>query len=150
LKKTEPPVKKVLVSACLLGYRCRYNGEVLDKREIPEPDAAVIPVCPEELGGLPTPRPPSFFEDSHTGADILRGCGRIVTEEGKDRTAAFVEGAEKTLEIAKKTGAGKAYLKERSPSCGCFSVYVKERCVSGIGVTAALLRENGIRIISVE
>ncbi len=146
----ELPIKKVLVSACLLGYRCRYNGEVLEKREIPEPDAAIIPVCPEELGDLSTPRSPSFFEDNHTGADILHGQGRIVSEEGEDRTAAFMKGAKKTLEIAMKTGAEKAYLKERSPSCGCRTVYVGQTCVPGIGVTAALLKENGIRIISVE
>ncbi|NOY22281.1 MAG: DUF523 domain-containing protein [Acidobacteria bacterium] len=142
--------EKVLVSACLLGYRCRYNAEVLEKRNIPEPDETIIPVCPEELGGLPTPRSPSFFEDSRTGREVLHGNGRIVSETGKNRTTAFINGAKKTLEIARDVGAGKAYLKERSPSCGCHTVYVGESQVPGIGVTAALLKENGIQIISVE
>ncbi len=142
--------EKVLVSACLLGYRCRYNAEVLEKRDIPEPAEAIIPVCPEELGGLSTPRSPSFFEDRRTGREVLHGKGRIVSETGENRTTAFIDGAKKTLEIAKETGAKKAYLKERSPSCGCHTVYVGESRVSGIGITAALLEENGLQIISVE
>lgn len=140
----------VLVSACLLGHSCRYNEEILRKREIPHPAEAIVTVCPEELGGLPTPRSPSFFEDEHTGADVLHGQGRIVSEEGEDRSPAFLDGARKTLEIARKVGAGRAYLKERSPSCGCRQVYVGASRVPGIGLTAALLREEGIEIIPVE
>ncbi len=148
--KKPGPTEKVLVSACLLGICCRYNAEVLEKRTIPEPDDAIIPVCPEELGGLSTPRSPSFFEDRRTGLAILGGNGRIVSAEGEDRTAAFIAGAKKTLEIAEKNGVRKAYLKERSPSCGCRTVYVRENRVPGMGVTAALLKENGIETISVE
>ncbi|MCK5879654.1 MAG: DUF523 domain-containing protein [Holophagae bacterium] len=150
LTKQSEHTDKVLVSACLLGHRCRYNAEILEKRTIPEPAEAIVPVCPEELGGLSTPRPPSFFEDMRTGREVLHGNGRIVSESGEDRTAAFVDGAKKALEIAKEAGAKKAYLKERSPSCGCHTVYVGENQVPGIGVTAALLKENGIVIISVE
>ena len=150
LTKQPEHIDKVLVSACLLGYRCRYNAEVLEKRDIPELAEAIIPVCPEELGGLSTPRTPSFFEDTRTGREVLHGNGRIVSETGEDRTATFVDGARKTLEIAKEIGAGKAYLKERSPSCGCHTVYVGENQTPGIGVTAALLEENGVQIISVE
>jgi len=141
---------KVLVSACLLGHRCRYNAEILEVRTIPEPPDAIVPVCPEELGGLSTPRTPSFFKDKGTGREVLHGNGQIVSEAGEDRTEAFVDGAEKTLKIAREVGAGKAYLKERSPSCGCHTVYVGENKVPGIGVTAALLKENGICIISVD
>jgi len=148
--KGEKEKSKVLVSACLLGYCCRYNGEILPKREIPEHPDAIIAVCPEELGGLPTPRSPSFFEDEHTGTDMLRGKGRIISDEGEDRSAAFLEGARKTLEIAHRHGAKKAYLKERSPSCGCQIVYVRDTRVPGMGVTAALLSRAGIKIIPVE
>ena len=111
----------------------------------------MVPVCPEELGGLPTPRSPSFFEDEHTGKDVVadRG-GRVITEAGEDRTAAFLVGASRTLEIARQMGARKAYLKERSPSCGCHTVYVQGKQVPGKGVAAALLEENGIEIISVD
>lgn len=140
----------VLVSACLLGHRCRYNAEVLVPREIPVDPELIVPVCPEEMGGLPTPRSPSFFEDEQTGEEILCGKGRIVSEEGEDRTEAFLEGARKTLGIAQQLGARKAFLKERSPSCGCNEVYVGDTRVPGIGVTAALLRREGIEIISVD
>ncbi|RLE17226.1 MAG: DUF523 domain-containing protein [Acidobacteria bacterium] len=150
MTKPPEPTEKVLVSACLLGYRCRYNAEILEPRKIPEPVDAIVPICPEELGGLPTPRTPSFFEDMQTGREVLHGNGRVVSEAGEDRTAAFVNGAKKTLKIAKEAGAKRAYLKERSPSCGCHTVYVGEDRVPGIGVTAALLEENGIVIISVE
>lgn len=150
MTKQSERTDKVLVSACLLGVRCRYNAEVLEKRDIPELAEAIVPVCPEELGGLSTPRTPSFFEDMRTGREVLHGNGRIISETGEDRTAAFLEGAKKTLEIAKEAGAKKAYLKERSPSCGCHTVYVGENRVPGIGVTAALLKETGMQIISVE
>jgi uncharacterized protein YbbK (DUF523 family) len=149
--KQQQRTEKVLVSACLLGYRCRYNGQLLEGKRIPEDPTLLIPVCPEELGGLPTPRSPSFFEDEHTGADIVSGVGgRVITEAGEDRTDAFLAGARRTLAIAREAGARKAYLKERSPSCGCHTVYVQGKQFRGKGVTAALLEKNGIEIVSVE
>jgi len=133
---------KVLVSACLLGVNCRYNG-------IPKKDGAVrallsgegitlIPVCPEQLGGLSTPRTPSE----------QKGDG-VVSSEGEDRTEAFLRGAEETLRIAKLYGCEAALLKERSPSCGNKEVYdgsFTGTVVPGEGVTAELLRENGVKV----
>ncbi|PJB76734.1 MAG: DUF523 domain-containing protein [Acidobacteria bacterium CG_4_9_14_3_um_filter_49_7] len=150
MKQTQS-TEKVLVSACLLGYRCRYNAELLEVRTIPEPADAIVLVCPEELGSLPTPRPRSFFEDEHTGADLVSGVGgRVITEAGEDLTSAFLAGARRTLAIAREVGARKAYLKERSPSCGCNTIYVQGEQSRGKGVTAALLEKNGIEIVPVE
>lgn len=132
----------VLVSACLLGVNCRYNG-------IPKEDGAVkallsgeditlIPVCPEQLGGLSTPRTPSE----------RKGDG-VVSSEGEDRTETFLRGAEETLRIAKLYGCEAALLKERSPSCGNKAVYdgsFTGTVIQGEGVTAELLRKNGVKV----
>ncbi len=133
---------KVLVSACLLGVNCRYNGvpkEVAEVKELLErEDISLIPVCPEQLGGLPTPRTPSERRGS-----------LVVSSEGEDRTEAFLRGAEKALRIAKLYGCESAILKERSPSCGNKEVYdgnFTGTLVSGEGVTAELLRANGLKV----
>ncbi len=143
---TEP----VLVSACLLGHRCRYNGEVLNPRPLNLPAKRIVPVCPEQLGGLAVPRSPSFFDRDEGGEGVLNGTTRVISEDGTDRTAAFLEGAERTLAIARETGAASACLKERSPSCGCREIYVGPVRKRGCGVTTALLKRNGIRIIPVD
>ena len=131
----------VLVSACLLGVPCRYDGQ--SKRHPLAQELCrrhrVIPVCGEIFGGLPTPRPP---------AEI---CGqRVVTREGADVTAAYRRGAEAVLELARLTGAEAAVLKERSPSCGSGAVYdgtFSGTLTAGWGVAAGLLREQGIRVL---
>lgn len=131
----------VLVSACLLGVPCRYDGQ--SKRHSLAQELCrrhrVIPVCGEIFGGLPTPRPP---------AEI---CGqRVVTREGADVTAAYRRGAEAVLELARLTGAEAAVLKERSPSCGSGAVYdgtFSGTLTAGWGVAAGLLREQGIRVL---
>lgn len=131
--------EKLLVSACLLGENCKYSGgnnynpavEALKER------FELIPVCPEQLGGLPTPRVPSE-----------RVGDRVLNREGADVTDAFRLGAEKTLEIALAHGVRRAVLQERSPSCGCGMVYdgtFSGKLVPGQGVTAELLRKNGIQ-----
>ena len=130
----------VLVSACLLGVPCRYDGQ--SKRHPLAQELCrrhrVIPVCGEIFGGLPTPRPP---------AEI---CGqRVVTREGADVTAAYRRGAEAVLELARLTGAEAAVLKERSPSCGCGYIYdgsFSGTLVPGDGVTARLLKAHGIPV----
>ena len=133
---------RVLVSACLLGVNCRYNGIPKENEAVKEllerEDIFLIPVCPEQLGGLPTPRTPSE-----------RRGEAVVSSEGEDRTAAFAKGAEETLRIAKLYGCEAALLKERSPSCGNKEVYdgsFTGTAVTGEGVTAELLRKNGVKV----
>jgi len=130
----------VLVSACLLGIPCRWHGRKPKKREALigrlKKKYVLIPVCPEQLGGMPTPR---TGEKLHgTGADVLDGRSRIIAPEtGKDVTQFHINGARYTLEIAKIAGARRAYLKGGSPSCD------RE------GVTGELLKRAHIKVIRV-
>ena len=133
--------ERLLVSACLLGENCKYSG---GNNYCPAAAALaerfeLIPVCPEQLGGLPTPRVPAE-----------RVGDRVLTRDGADVKDADRLGAEKTLETALANGVKRAALQERSPSCGCGAIYdgtFSGRLVPGDGVTAALLREHGIEII---
>lgn len=133
-------MENLLISACLLGVRCRYDGEG-------QPTLAVealmeryhlIPVCPEQLGGLPTPRMP-----------CERVEGIVQAKTGEDMTAQYLRGAEQALHLARRFSCRKAVLKERSPSCGSGEVYdgtFTGTLVPGDGVTAELLRKNGIAV----
>ena len=117
---------KVLVSACLLGRACRYHGgdakeEALEST-LDEGGAEIVPFCPEEAGGLGTPRPPAQIHGGD-GEAVLDGKARVVTEDGRDVTEAFLAGARAALEAARGEGCSTAYLKERSPSCGCALVH---------------------------
>lgn len=131
---------KILVSACLLGARCRYDGE---SKAHPEMEALaeqhiLIPVCPEQLGGLPTPRPPAE-----------RKGERVVTQTGTDVTEQYRRGAEEALKLCKLLGCEAAVLKERSPSCGCGEIYDgthSKELTAGDGVTAELLKMQGIPV----
>lgn len=130
----------VLVSACLLGCPCRYDGAGrADARVLALVKThRLIPVCPEQLGGLPTPRPPAE-----------RVGERVLASDGTDVTPAFARGAEETLRLARLLGCTAAILKARSPSCGNGQIYdgtFSGRLVSGSGVTAALLLQNGIAV----
>lgn len=130
----------ILVSACLLGVSCRYDGKS-------KPDVRVqqlmtqhhlIPVCAEIFGGLPTPRKPAERQDD-----------RVVTADGDDVTAAYQRGAEEVLRLAKLYGAKCAILKERSPSCGSGIIHnghFDGGLTEGWGVTAELLRRSGITV----
>ena len=134
--------EKLLVSACLLGEDCKYSGgnNYTPTIEALKEKFDIISVCPEQLGGLPTPRTPSE-----------RAGTRVLTRSGADVTEAFRQGAEKTLEIARASGAVRAVFQERSPSCGSGSVYdgtFSGTLVPGRGVTAELLEKNGIRVYS--
>lgn len=136
VKKKEP----LIVSACLMGVGCRYDGESRGREDISRlaEKYTLIPVCPEIYGGLPTPRTP---------AEIV-GV-RVLTRDGRDVTAEYERGAAATLKIAEITGAKKALLKERSPSCGTGSVYdgtFTGALRPGDGVAAALLRCAGLSI----
>ena len=132
----------VLVSACLLGVACRYDGasKGLPDSVLRELMArhVLVPACPEQLGGLPTPRLPS----ERIGA-------QVVMKDGTEVTAAYRRGAEEALRLARLFGCRRAVLKERSPSCGSGTIYdgsFSGRLAGGDGVTAALLRENGIAV----
>jgi len=133
-----------LCSACLLGVNCRYDGKnALNTRvvELLEKET-LIPVCPEQLGGLPTPREP---------AEIVGK--RVITKSGKDVTENFMRGARETLKIAKLFDVKEAVLKQGSPSCGCGRIYdgtFSGRTVRGDGVTAALLKRHGIKVVTEE
>lgn len=137
-----------------MGYNCKYTG---GNNYCPELKKLLykdllIPVCPEELGGLSTPRLPARF-DHADGRAVLEGRAKINDESGRDVTENFLTGAFKALRIAKKNGVYLAVLKERSPSCGSSQVYIAargERPVQGTGVTAALLQQSGIKVCSDE
>jgi len=128
----------VLVSACLLGVCCRYDGTSREEPRVIADLAGtrMVPICPEQMGGLPTPRVPCDLVGGD-GADVLEGRAHVVDKDGVDRTANFIRGAEESLKLAQRFGARRAVLKARSPSCGVAS-----------GVTAALLRKNGISMES--
>lgn len=127
-----------LVSACLAGRACRYNGTacaVPELKRLVEAGLALA-VCPEELGGLPTPRPP--VEIRH---------GRAMDRHGRDVTAQFLQGAEAALVLARARNIRRAILKERSPSCGCGLIYdgtFSRRLTAGDGITVARLRRAGV------
>lgn len=134
-------MENIIVSACLLGVKCRYNGggEVYDGMKELLNKYHLVPVCPEILGGLGIPRTPAEC----TG-------DKVITCEGVDVTDAYLRGANQTLNIAKLYNAKTAVLKERSPSCGCERVYdgsFSKTLINGHGVTAKLLLDNGIHII---
>jgi uncharacterized protein YbbK (DUF523 family) len=142
----------VVVSACLVGVRCRYDGkdQLLPSLDALAADCALLPLCPEVLGGLGVPRPPASFEGDGGGAAALTGTARLRASDGRDLTDAFVRGARRADELARLAGAGAAWLKERSPSCGCKVVHQGDRLVSGRGVFAELLAARGIRLQSDE
>lgn len=133
---------KLLISGCLLGLACRYDGEC---RPLPEEKLGrlrekfqLIPVCPEQLGGLSTPRNPS----ERVGALVISNVGNDVTEE-------YQKGAKEVLKLAKLFGCTAALLKEKSPACGNGLIYdgtFRKNLVTGDGVAAELLKKNGIQV----
>ncbi|MDT8318579.1 MAG: DUF523 domain-containing protein [bacterium] len=139
----------VIVSACLLGINCRYDGaNSLDESLIEQiKDSHVVQVCPEQLGGLPTPRVAAEICDGD-GFDVLSGRARVVNIEAADVSEQFVKGAKEVLKIAGLVGAKKAYLKEKSPSCGVNLIKCGNLEKSGSGVLAALLSKEGIELFA--
>ena len=132
----------ILVSACLLGVPCRYDGTgQADERILALAKTRhLIPVCPEQLGGLPTPRPPA--ERSGT---------RVLTRDDRDVTAQFQRGAEETLRLSRLFSCQIAILKANSPSCGSGQIYdgcFCGRLIHGDGLTAALLKQDGLTVLS--
>lgn len=142
----------VLVSACLLGERCRYDGrDQRSDRVLAALDGkSVVPVCPEAAAGMGIPRPPVQLRGGD-GAEVLRGTAAATDRDsGEDRTAAFRQGAACAVEAAHRFGATVAILKERSPSCGSRQVWVDGELSKGRGVAAAALIEAGISVVSDE
>lgn len=143
----------ILVSACLLGLTTRYDGKAAANENVlaylRQSQAVAIPICPEQLAGLPTPRPRCWFT-SEDGSALLSGSGRLENENGEDVSNFFLDGARQCLKIAQLVQAGRAILKERSPSCGSHQVYLRQEKVAGQGVTAALLKQHDIIICSDE
>ncbi|MBC9783960.1 DUF523 domain-containing protein [Heliobacterium chlorum] len=143
----------ILVSSCLLGIRSKYDGSVNTVEELLNlcREGKAIPVCPEQLGGSPTPRPPVELIGDGGGQAVLAEKARALTDAGDDVSAIFTEGAAQVLRIAQLYGAKMAILKERSPSCGVHYIYdgsFTSRKISGQGVTTALLKEHGIQVYS--
>jgi len=141
----------VLVSACLLGIRCRYDGSTNPAGEL---DALlegkhVVAICPEEMGSLPTPRPAAQLHGG-SAADVLDGKAIVRTHQGNDVTAEFLQGAQQVARIAAEMGAQTAILKERSPSCGVCCVHRDGQLVEGRGVAAEALARMGVQLTSLD
>ena len=143
----------MLVSACLLGRSCRYDGghcrDDLLERELRARGLEALPICPELEGGLGTPRPAASFERRAPQGDG-RGEFRLRSETGEDLTAAFERGARAALELCRREGVREAYLKENSPSCGVHRTSVEGVRVAGMGLTSARLQAAGVRLHAVE
>ena len=137
-------MKKILISRCLAGYNCRYDsgGCLNEKVARLSEEYELIPVCPEEDGGLPTPRTPAEIQG-----------GRVITRDGRDVTAEYERGAQTVLTAAIENKVEFAVLKARSPSCGSGRIYdgsFTGTLIPGDGVAAALLKKNGVRVITEE
>lgn len=135
---------KILVSACLLGINSRYCGGGCLNEKIASllENHNLIPICPEQLGGLPTPREPDEIRD-----------GKVFEKSGKENTKIFQKGAEETLRLARLLNVDMAILKQNSPSCGSSMIYdgtFSGKKIPGSGITTSLLLKNGIRVISEE
>ncbi|SEM55028.1 DUF523 domain-containing protein [Nonomuraea pusilla] len=148
-------MERILVSACLMGRRVRYDGGAKTSGDARlarwREEGRLVPFCPEVAGGLPVPRPAAEIEPGASGADVLAGAARVLAADGSDVTAEFVRGARAALDAARAAGARLAVLKEGSPSCGSLTIYdgtFGGRRVAGHGVTTALLEQHGIRVFS--
>jgi uncharacterized protein YbbK (DUF523 family) len=135
-------MKIYLASACLTGLQTRYDGKIIQSAACRKAVAGTvcIPVCPEQLGGLPTPRVGADLVGGD-GHDVLAGNARVITRSGEDVTRNFILGANQVLKIARQLEVTKLFLKAGSPSCG-----IKP----DIGVTAALLRQKGFEVVEMD
>lgn len=147
-------MNKILVSACLLGQKVRYDGSDKDRREATLNElivqGRVIAFCPEVAGGLPVPRLPAEIQ-SGDGEAVLDGQARLLDSSGQDVTAEFVSGAQQALAQAQTHNVSVAILKARSPSCGNAQIYdgtFSQQLIAGRGVTAALLERHGLQVFN--
>ena len=135
-------MEKLLISSCLLGNNCRYDGKSnkLEKLNKLKQYYELVPVCPEVDGGLPTPRVPSEIKNN-----------KVINKENEDNTSYFKKGAEIALSICQEQNITKALLKSKSPSCGSNKIYdgtFTNTIIDGDGVTAKLLKENKIQVFT--
>lgn len=135
-------MKKILISACLYGEKCRYDGKdnLLSCLDLLKDKVTLIPVCPEVMGGLETPRNPSEIVDD-----------RVVMNDGRDVTAEYTKGAEIALRTAIENGCSIALMKAKSPSCGSGKIYdgtFSRTLTDGDGITVRLLKKNGVKVFN--
>ena len=145
--KTRP----IIISACLLGFCCRYDGShSLCPGLLSFVDShPFIPFCPEQQGGLSTPRPPADIREGD-GRDVLAGRARLINDKGTDVTEAFKKGAQEAYRLAEMAEAVIAIMKKGSPSCGLQTTYCESPSGTGIGVTAALFESHNIKMVELE
>jgi len=144
MKRKEQPIDKILISACFLGERVRYNGiaQQLSSKLLQQwkKQGRLIPICPEVISGLPVPRPP---------AEINQSTKKVMTIESVDVTKQFTQGAQQALLLCQQYNIKFALLKESSPSCGSNTIYdgtFSQKKINGEGMTTTLLREHGIQV----
>lgn len=149
-----PEEGRVVISACLAGIACTHEAQPKTRdwavRLVAEGRA--VPVCPEVAGGLPIPRPASEIQGGD-GADVIEGRARVTDEHGTDVTQQYLRGATTARDAARAAGVRVAILKARSPSCGCGAIYdgsFTKRLTDGDGVTAAMLKREGIDVATDE
>jgi uncharacterized protein YbbK (DUF523 family) len=140
----------IVVSACMAGKPCRYDGKSKPMEAVAElvRQGEAVVVCPECLGGLPIPRPPSEIVGGD-GADVLCGRARVIAQDGRDVTEAYVLGAQRTVAFCRKHGATAVWLKAKSPSCGVGRIYdgtFTRTLRPGDGVAVAALKAAGIPV----
>lgn len=140
-----------MCSACLLGTKCRYDGKIVENEKVLSllKDEVIIPVCPEQMGGQSTPRLNSEIKDGD-GFDVLDNKAKVIDSNGTDVTDKYIAGAMEVLKIARLLGVTEVILKQRSPSCGSGQIHdgtFSGSIVKGDGVTSALLKRNGIKVI---
>ncbi len=149
--RERPSEEIYLVSACLVGLRSRYDGsDAMDPLAVKLlQEGRAYPFCPEQWGGLPTPREPAEIENGD-GKTVLDGLSKVVDVGGEDRTAAFLRGAEEVWFLASRLVLAGAILKDGSPSCGVTYIYRKGRRITGLGVTSAWLHRQDIPLYTIK
>ncbi len=145
-------MSKILVSACLIGKKCAYDGKARTSGSVKELSERFgrVAVCPEMEGGLGCPREIHEIVDG-TGEDVFEGRARVISRSGKDRTAEFTQGAKAALKASKKNSISVAIMKSHSPSCGKHKIHSGNfdgELRDGPGVTTALLMRNGVKVFT--
>lgn len=143
-----------LISACLAGIPCRYDGQAKGRADMTElvKSGQARTFCPETLGGLKIPRVPSEIVGGD-GFDVLDGKAKVMARDGTEVTVQFIKGAEAVLALCRELGAGEVLLKSKSPSCGIGRIYngtFTGTLAPGDGVTAALLKRNHIKVVEID
>jgi len=150
MKSFEKDDKVFGASACLVGLNTRYDGgNSLDPfvhRLFCE--GKVMPLCPEQLGGLSTPRPRAEISEG-SGEDVLDGTAAVLLEDGTDVTENFLRGVREVIDVVRKLRITRFYLKAKSPSCGFGVIYTDAKLVEGNGVCAVALVREGVEVVTV-